>query len=361
MMVAEHIILARRSKRGFRIVSHLFFWIVLFLSTYVLVKTSFDPYKDTPLGYLTPLRQTIGWAVFFYPLMYVVIPMVMKGKWALFFLAMGTLLFLYTTIDVLGEKLVFQYCEICRVEVANKNAAYLSVIDKSFIDNILFRGSNIGFFISLFSGLLLPISIKYAIDYYRSEKEKVQLELNFLKAQVNPHFLFNTLNNLYGLILHERIDQSAETVNRLSDFMRYSLENAGKKTISIAEEIKLIENYVALEQLRLNFTKVVFEVTTDDKIKNLPPLLLLPLLENAFKYNVDKRNTTIAIILTIKDDLLHFKIENTFLAHTTKNGIGGLGLSNLKKRLDLYFSDRYAYDVKIDEAIYTASLKIDLK
>lgn len=358
--MVENLIIKRRSEARFRILSHLLFWLVLFLSSYFLVKTSYDPYRDTPLSYLTPLRQTLGLAFFFYPLMYLIIPMALKKRWGSFFISIGLLTLFYIILDVVGEKLVYTYCEYCRSEVKARQADYMTVIQKGIVDNILFRGSNIGFFINLFSGLLLPIAIKYAIDYYQSEKDKIQLELNFLKAQVNPHFLFNTLNNLYGLILHKRIDQSAETVNRLSDFMRYSLENAHKKTISFSEESKLIENYVELEKLRLNYTEVSFTVNTDRENQDLPPLLFIPLIENAFKYNLDKANTRIDIDLLVHNNRLDFKIANTFNEDKGNKEQGGLGLSNLKKRLEIHFPDRYTYEVKIDNSIYSASLTLTL-
>lgn len=263
-------------------------------------------------------------------------------------------------IDAVGEKMVYRVCETCLEEVKAKDADYVSVMQKGIITNVLYRASNIGFFIHLFSGLLLPIAMKYAIDYYQSEKDKVQLELNFLKAQVNPHFLFNTLNNLYGLILHNRIDKSKETITRLSHFMRYSLENAHKKTISISEEIELIDNYVELERLRLNYTEVFFTKHTNHKNQDLPPLLFIPLIENAFKYNVDKADTSILIELRIHQNVIHLKVENTFDETRIKHEEGGLGLSNLKKRLDIYFPERYQYRVDIANSIYSASLTLDV-
>lgn len=359
-MLIEKLFIKRQSEVRIRILSHLLFWTVLFLSSFVLVKTSFDPYRNTPLSYLTPLRQTLGLALFFYPLMYLIIPFALRKKWGLFILSICLLTLFYLFIDAVGEKMTYQYCESCLIEVKARNMNYITVVQKGIIDNMLFRASNIGFFVTLFSGLLLPIAIKYAIDYYQAERDKVQLELNFLKAQVNPHFLFNTLNNLYGLILHKRIDQSAETVNRLSDFMRYSLDNAHKQTIAISEEIKLIENYVELEKLRLNHTQVDFEVQTDIEDQHLPPLLFIPLVENAFKYNVDKPDTRIEIALRIDRDSLAFTIENTFDETRSASEQGGLGLSNLQKRLDIYFPDRYTYQVQMDGGIYSARLILEL-
>ena len=368
-MTLDHLIKKRNSSRITRIVSHILFWIVMFSSSYYFIKTSFDTYKDTPLSYLTPLRHTIGLLLFFYPLMYVLIPQFLKRKrWIVFIAYFLVLIFLYIIIEALGEKLVFSFCDSCRLMAEDKNPDHLSVIQKSLIDNVLYKASNIGLFFNLFSSLILPIAIKSSLGYYQFyvknlqlEKEKVQLELNFLKAQVNPHFLFNTLNNLYGLIMHKRINKSAETVARLSDFMRYSLENANKRDILLSDEIKLINNYIELEKLRLNYTKVLFTTHTDENNQSLPPLLFIPLIENAFKYNTDKNDTNIIIDLNVKDNVLHFKIHNNFDKNKIKNEIGGLGLSNLKKRLVLYFSDKYVYNVEIENSVYKVYLKLDLK
>lgn len=368
-MTLDYVIEKRNSSRTIRIVSHILFWIILSVSSYYLIRTSLDAYKDTPLSYISPLRHTLGVALVFYPLMYVLIPQFLKRKrWGVLIAYFSLLLFFYVFLEAVGEKMVFHFCESCRIMAEDKNPDYLSVIQKSIIDNVLFKASNIGLFLNLFSSLILPIAIKSSLGYYQFytknlqlEKEKVQLELNFLKAQVNPHFLFNTLNNLYGLIIHKRIDESAETVTRLSDFMRYSLENASKRNILLSKEIKLIKNYIELEGLRLNYTQVSFSTNAEENNKNLPPLLFIPLVENAFKYNMDKKGTSILIDLNVEEDLLHFTIQNTFDEHKTKNESGGLGLSNLRKRLLLYFSDKYVYDINIENAVYKAYLKLDLK
>ena len=368
-MTLEYIIQQRNTASVPRVLSHILFWIVLYSSSYFLIQGSLDTYKDTPLRYLTPLRNTIGLALFFYPLMYLCVPKFLsKKRWIAFLVSVAGLVIVYVFIEALGEKMVFSFCDSCRVMAEEKNPDYLSVIQKSLGDNLLFKASNFGVFFNLFSGLILPIAIKSSLGYYQVhnknlqlEKENVQLELNFLKAQVNPHFLFNTLNNLYGLIIHKRIDESAETVTRLSNFMRYSLENAHQKDISLSEEITLIQNYIELEQLRLNYTKVSF--TTNAKKahqKGIPPLIFIPLLENAFKYSVDKEGATIIIDLKVQENELHFTIQNTFDVQKRKQEVGGLGLSNLQKRLEVYFPDTNVYEVTTEDSIYTAYLKLTL-
>lgn len=368
-MTLDTIIQKRNNSRNTRIISHILFWVVLFVSSYFIIQASLNVYRETPLSYLTPLRNTLGLALVFYPLMYVVIPKFLKKKHLLYLIiSFLILVFLYIFWDALTEKLVFYFCDSCTAMAQKNNADYLSVIHKSIIDNILFKGSNFGLYVNLLSGLVLPIAIKSSLGYYqfyiknlKLEKEKIQLELNFLKAQVNPHFLFNTLNNLYGLIIHNRTKESLETITKLSSFMRYSLENAERKKIKLSEEISLLNDYVELEKLRLNFTQVKFNTNAENSNKTIPPLLFIPLIENAFKYNIDKKETTITIDVNLKDSVLTFTIENPFDKHQERKKHGGYGLSNLKKRLDLYYSNTYTYKIDTDNSLYKVYLKIELK
>ena len=367
-MILDTFIEKRNASKTFRIISHILFWLVLFFSSYYLSQTTFDAYNQTPLSYLSPLRRTFELVLLFYPSMYVLIPyFFQKKRWIPFISYVILLLFFIILVEAIGEKLIFYYCDSCTARVEKINPDYLSVIQKAVIDNILFKAASVGLYFNLFSGLLLPIAIKSSLGYYQIhiknielEKEKVQLELNFLKAQVNPHFLFNTLNNLYGLILHKRIDASVETVTRLSDYMRYSLENANKKSILLSDEITLIQNYIELESLRLNHTKIAFTSNVDATNLSLPPLLFISLIENAFKYNIDKKDTILSIDLSLKENTLQLEIENSFDENRNKNEISGLGLSNLKKRLDLYYADNYTYKVAIDNSVYKVSLKLIL-
>lgn len=367
-MNIETLIEKRNSHLGFRIISHLLFWVLSFSSTYFLIKFSFDNYRNSPLAYLTPLRNIIGVILVFYPLMYFVVPHFLKNrKWWFLLFSLMILIFLYVVWEAISEKLVFQYCDSCVQLALEHNPSYLSVIRKNIVTNILFKASNIQLFFQLFSELVLPIAIKMSIGYYhfytqnlRLEKEKINLELNFLKAQVNPHFLFNTLNNLYGLVMHERTDKSLIAISRLSEFLRYTLDSAKKKTIHLSEEIKLIENYIELEKLRLNHTEVILDMNIDKESVVLPPLLFIPLLENAFKYNADKKDHKIIIELKVKGDHISFMVQNKFDINEKNKSQGGLGLKNLDKRLKLYFQENYQYEVTKENSTYTVMLNIDL-
>jgi sensor histidine kinase YesM len=358
----------RDSSKALRILSHVLFWLVVFGSSFYLIKASFDPYKDTALSYLSPLRNTLGIALFYYPFMYLLIPQLLKERnWLSFFIYLVLLYLAYILFEAISEKVIFQYCEECMEKAEQINPDYLSVIQKALIDNILFKASQIGLIFNLFSGLLLPFAIKNSLGYYKAyaqnlqfSKDKVELELNFLKAQVNPHFLFNTLNNLYGSIIKQRNDQSAEIVTRLSDFMRYSLQNVDRASITLKEEIELIQNYIELEKIRLNHTHVSFTCEVQHRVHEIPPLLFIPLLENAFKYSLDKADAEIRISMQEQQGLLRFSIQNRYNPERRPNKTGGFGLSNLKRRLDLYYPDKYSLETTTNDTVFHAELTFKL-
>ena len=359
----------RNASKALRILSHVLFWMVVFASSFFLIKSSFDPYKDTPLSYLSPLRTTLGIALAYYPLMYLLIPALLLNnkKWGRFVTYFILLVLGYILVEAIGEKSIFRYCDECSMKAEEINPDYLSIIQKPLIDNILFKASQIGLYLGLFSGLLLPFAIKNSLGYYRVyaqnlqfSKDKAQLELNFLKAQVNPHFLFNTLNNLYGSILQNRNAQSAEVVTRLSDFMRYSLQNADRNSIPLSEEIELIQNYIALEKIRLNHAIVSVQFNVANSAAEIPPLLFIPLLENAFKYTSDKPGSQITILMEEQMKSLRFLIENSFNTERKTDDSGGFGLSNLRKRLDWYYPNKYSLETSKNNARFMAKLKFEI-
>ncbi|MCV6629459.1 MAG: sensor histidine kinase [Flavobacteriaceae bacterium] len=359
----------RQHTPAIRILSHVLFWVAIYYSTYYFIQSSYSIYKDTPLAYLVPFRHSVSLMVSFYLLMYVILPSFLQRKrWLSLLGYLLLLLFVYTFMEALGEKWSFAFCDSCRQIAAKHNPNHLEVMDKSLIENILYKGSNVEVYINLLSSLALPVAIKSSLAYYtiyvknlELEKENVQLELNFLKGQVNPHFLFNTLNNLYGLILQEQKELSAEMVTRLSDYLRYSLEYAPLQKVTIEKEVQLMQNYIELERLRLNFTQVHINFELDQPKTDFPPLLFLPLLENAFKYSKDKEGAEINIRLQLKNEELEFWLDNSYQAEAKHSESGGIGLQNLQKRLQLNFGDHYIYKVETLAQQYKVYLKLLLK
>lgn len=189
---------------------------------------------------------------------------------------------------------------------------------------------------------LLKGSIVSRRTQLKLEEEKNKAELNFLKAQTNPHFLFNTLNNLYGLARRNDAN-TAQSILKLSNLMRYILYECDTDTNTIETEIKLIEDYIDLEKLRYDDSlNLTFEKNIDDWTYQISPLILLPFVENAFKHGASENReaTSIYINLNVENNQLSFSIENSIEADMLTSN-EGIGLSNVKRQLDLIYRDDY--------------------
>lgn len=366
-MNLESFLQKRTTHLSWRVASHVLFWLVLYLAFAYYNQISFNPFSDSLYGYLDPIHSTLGLAFVFYVLVYWVFPnFLFKKRWILSILCLVLLLVLFAMIIYLGETLIVNNCDSCREVLAENNAYYLEYLSRGFLNVMLSRLLSFGIFLQLIINLMIPVAIKGGLSYHQSyvrnlqlAQDNVQLELSFLKAQLNPHFLFNTLNNLYGLIIAQRTDESAQTVSRLSDFMRYTLYDSIQEYVLLEKELALIKNYIELEQLRLNQTQVKFTTEIDESVKKLPPLLFLPLIENAFKYvNDDTEESFIDMKLHLHDGQLDFTVKNSFNPDQGNSEIGGIGLTNFKKRLMLHFPNHHDYDFSILDSSYNAHLKL---
>ena len=189
------------------------------------------------------------------------------------------------------------------------------------------------------------------------EKEKFIAEMSLLKAQINPHFLFNTLNSLYSLTLAGS-KKSAEMVLRLSNLMRYMLYEASANTVSLKDEITYLENYIIIEQMRFSDRlDLSFQYSGDTSGKSISPLLLLPFIENAFKHGIQDSSGWITIDLKVDGNFLYLKIENSYTL-PVKGKEPGLGLANVKRRLDLAYHGKYGLNTRQSDNIYSVDLKL---
>ncbi len=221
----------------------------------------------------------------------------------------------------------------------------------------------------------LTSAIKLGIDRVRfksraNELEKINLEteLALLKSQIQPHFFFNTLNNLYSLTL-DKSDKAPETVLKLAELMRYVVYESKNKKVPLTREVKHIQNYLDLEKLRYaDDLKVNFNITGKLENHTIAPILLLPFVENIFKHGVSNR-------LDKKPIFIDVIVENNRLTLLTKNHINtdrdenipnndinhhGVGMQNTKRRLNLLFENRYTLDINTTSDLYTNMLKIPL-
>ena len=199
--------------------------------------------------------------------------------------------------------------------------------------------------------------------------EKQEAELNYLKSQTNPHFLFNTLNNIYSLA-KDKSDLAPESILRLSKILRFMLYETSREFISVEQELEIISDYIALEKLRYDdLLRINFKHEIEDVKQPLPPLLLIPLVENAFKHGVSETSNLpfVDIYLSANQQQLIFVVknstENFHVEESLPDGQAGIkeniGLSNLRRQLELLYTD-YNLSVEQNENVFTATLKINL-
>lgn len=196
--------------------------------------------------------------------------------------------------------------------------------------------------------------IRQIIFITKLKSESIKAELMLLKSQVSPHFFFNTLNNLYGLVAKDAF-KAQELILKLSEMMRYSIYEGPKETVTIQDETVFLKNYIELHKMRYH-KQITIDFNCDvDENRKVVPLLFIILLENAFKHGVEnlRGNAYIKIHLTASQNQMHFKVENNFEKNENKPGIG---LKNLKRRLELTYPNKHKLTFSVTENIYQAQL-----
>ncbi|WP_259065290.1 sensor histidine kinase [Mucilaginibacter sp. X4EP1] len=226
------------------------------------------------------------------------------------------------------------------------------------------------FFIALL-GVLAGCFVKLAVDRLEvgrrmeaMEKEQSLAELTYLKAQINPHFLFNSLNSLYTQLEHSPEDAKGTLIS-IADLLRYQLYECNTDFIPMANEIAYLKNYFNLQSIRNDNCQASLTISGDYEKLQIAPLLLIPFAENAFKYvsDYDKQANFIKVKVDFIDNKLNFYCTNTFDSGSKKsdNNNKGIGITNVKKRLDLIYGDAYSLRIGTVSGLYTIDLMIKLK
>ena len=319
---------------------HILFWVVYFITNSYLWQTFNKTYNQTTYYGLTRLPVKI---LAVYINLYLLNQLFFQKRYFAFFvffllnlIAAGFFQTYLSTPDIFNYESFTQYSlPVC------------SVVMLSSVVLIVHR-----FFVKVNESKQLEI-------------EKIKSELNFLKTQLQPHFLFNTLNNIYSLTFNNS-ELAGKSVLQLSALLRYMLYDAGEEKVDLQKEISHMKDYIELEKIRfadrLDFSFNISGYITDKKIA---PLLLMPLLENAFKHASNKLDERIWITvdLIVKDIDLYFTVENSLFADgkiQIQNACSGIGLENVKRRLSLLYQN-YTLNNELQENCYHAFLMIPLK
>lgn len=216
-------------------------------------------------------------------------------------------------------------------------------------------------------GVVLPV-LYLVIDRFnqrlqvqRLREEGLRAELALLKAQIDPHFFFNTLNNLYGLAV-ARSEHTSELILKLSDLMRFTIYEGRKDHVALQDELEYLRNYLAIQRLRSRVEAVDlrFDVEVEDDMLMVPPLLLILLVENAIKHGVGSKTegAYVHLQLAAGDDWLTFRVVNNYELMPQKPR--GIGLANLERRLALLFPGRHRFEREATDGVFTATLRLEL-
>jgi len=216
--------------------------------------------------------------------------------------------------------------------------------------------------------LLVSTGTKFTLDWFKNQKLKEELEkeknlseLLLLKHQISPHFLFNTLNNLYSLVT-KKSQEAPEAVLMLSDLMRYTLKESTKEKIELAKEISYLHSFIELQKLRMSNPKsVVFKTDIDNPMVKIAPMLLVPFIENAFKHaNITSKNSIIETKISLKKYLLSFSVVNE-INKRNKDETTGIGLKNVQRRLELLYPKKNKLEITNKKGVFKINLEIMLK
>jgi sensor histidine kinase YesM len=336
--------------------THILFWSVLY-AFFVLPTLSYRKDKIAYAGaYAVKLVPQILMA---YGLLFVLIPHLLnKGRKWLFVLS--TLVSLYLSF-IIYTAIRFYYFEIAFADY------YRLPEGKDF----LWRISDFGYFSGNIIWFLFPAVILTSIQYYRHQQEalvlreqKKSVELDVLKNQLNPHFLFNTLNNLYVLAL-KKSDRTPEVIAKLSEILDYMLYRCNDTYVSLSNEVTLLKNYIALEKLRYGKRlEIEFKHDIAQEVV-IAPLLLLTFLENAFKHGVSQEINTAVINMSIqaKENEIVFELVNSIASHkkeSNNSARDSIGLQNVRKQLEILYPNNHLLEIKEEGKKYSVVLKLTI-
>ncbi len=212
------------------------------------------------------------------------------------------------------------------------------------------------------AAFFLSRNIKFRRENEEKEKLQKDMELNYLKEQVNPHFLFNSLNSIYALSREQSLE-TPDVVMQLSELMRYQLESSKKDSVVLKEELEFIENYLLLEEKRLsNRCTIEFSIDGDLLGLKIAPMLLIPFVENAVKHGAQSTNeqSKIDVSVALKNSSLHFRVVNSKPSVVSASNRKGMGLENVKRRLNLLYPKSHVLEIDETDKEYSLSLSIEL-
>jgi two-component system LytT family sensor kinase len=337
------------------LILHSLYWAVI--SFIIILGVFLSPEKESVKHYMISLLLfgIINVSLFYINYL-ILIPQLIKNKkrYFLYILAfillLGASALIKTVVAVLNPKDMLDYVEMGHGKKTMQTDYYF-----------FFQLFLCGFF------LVSSCLIKFAADWFSNERiqrnlesERREMELQFLKSQLNPHFLFNSLNNIYSLA-YQKSDKTADAIMKLSEIMRYMIYESNTPTVALSKEVDYLTSYIELQKIRFKDGAYI-ELTLNGEIDNqkIVPLMLISFVENAFKHGVvNDPAEPVKINIIANQKILHFSVINK-KNQQNKDAQGGVGLTNVERRLQLVYPDRYKLNVVNSATHYTCELMIDI-
>ncbi|MBN1250562.1 MAG: histidine kinase [Bacteroidales bacterium] len=336
------------------ILFHFFFWIgVWFFYVYFFSYNSTDTkYVTWFSSFLLPVTMITS-----YFMVYFLIPKYLLTKKYGYFVLYSFYTLIFSTylivVAIFGSFIFLLNANIANMPPMSRN--YIFILILVYLVVIIIS------FVSLLNNNFKTLSKNKELEnkILETQLQSIEQELGYLKRQIHPHFLFNTLNTIYGFALKQS-KKTPELILKLSNLLDYILYQANKPKVSLKEEILHIKEYIELEKIRFQDTlKISFIFNQISENKQIAPMLFIPFVENAFKHgSLINGFLNIDIKINLKDDKLDFLIKNTNLNEYIPNENKGIGLENIKKRLDLLYKNNYNLEIQNKENWFTINLKI---
>lgn len=339
-----------------RIISHIIFWIVVFAITTIIFGRISGSYVITAFHLI--LISPLYFFATYFALYYILPKTVYTGKYHKTFVFSVYLIFAVIILEMIMTMILVVIPIPTQLSIDTIDGAYNIIA----LDTYLRVGAILAV---VFLAVVIKLTKNTIAEQKRTqqlEAQKLRAELDMLKSQIHPHFLFNTLNSLYALVL-QKSDEAPEVVLQLSGILNYILYECNEKYVPLEKEITLLKDYVELQKLRYGKrVDVLFEIDDGVIRKKIIPLLIFPLLENCFKHGVGKSNSKTEIAITMKQiqGTLLIKICNTL--HTNVNedsqNKSGIGLANIRKRLELHYPKQHTFQIDQKNNTYCVELSI---
>lgn len=334
----------------YRLYRHIILWVVIFAIT-------LSVFFDAPDQWNTSLNRFYGWISYF--------------------LFLNTLVYFNAYVlfpRFLAKNKLFAY--LVSVILFTVFALFVMVILQELFYNIAVthqQPSGIAIFLSIASSMLTILLFLGGISALLLFKDRMisnqrinelrlttfMSEINILKSQINPHFLFNMINNA-NIMVDEDPKTASHILVKLDDMLQYQLKDSTQDKVSLHADIAFLTDFLDLEKVRRDHFEYILSVGDDFEDVQIPPLLFIPFVENAVKHNLDTNMSYVHIGFKVVNGQLHFECKNSKPIKPVKRKTGGLGLANIKRRLDLIFGDNYVLDVTETDTTYTVNLQLSL-